>query len=229
MIVAARKPFEEILDILGDAERILVSACNTCVTVCLVGGRREAALLASQLRIHAQEAGREIEVRESALERHCDREFLDALTEDLEWADVMLSTACGVGVNLVADVNPTRRIVPALNTTFFGATDLPGRWREMCGGCGDCVLHKTGGICPVVRCAKSILNGPCGGCQDGKCEVDKDTTCAWQDIIERLDGQGRSPELEVFEPIKDWRASHAGGRRRRIVEEVFAGDAEVSA
>jgi len=197
MIVADRKPFEEILDILGDAERILVSACNTCVTVCLVGGRREAALLASQLRIHAQEAGRTIEVRENSLERHCDREFLDALTEDLEWADVMLSTACGVGVNLVSDVNPTRRIAPAVNTTFLGATDVPGRW-------------------------------PCGGSQEGNCEVDKETPCAWQDIIERLDGQGRSAELEVFEPIKDWRPSHAGGRRRRIVEEVFAGDPEVS-
>ncbi len=226
MIVADRKPLDEILEMVGDANRILVSACNTCVTVCLAGGRREAAILASQIRIHAQEAGRTVEVRENCLERHCDAEFLAELAGELEWADVMVSTACGVGVNLASEVYPAARIVPGLNTSFYGATDAPGRWLEMCGGCGDCVLDRTGGICPIVRCAKSILNGPCGGSQDGKCEVDPDTPCAWQEIIDRLALQGRSAALEAVEPVKDWSTSHSGGRRRRIVDEVFQAEGE---
>ncbi len=225
MIVAERKPFDEILEIVGDAHRVLVCACNTCVTVCHAGGRREVELLASQLRIHAQETEREIEVREHTLERHCDAEFAAELAEHLDWADVMLSMACGVGVNLVAETYPTKRVVPGLNTTFYGATDVPGRWKEMCAGCGDCVLHLTGGICPVVRCAKSILNGPCGGSQDGKCEVDPSVDCAWHQIIERLETQGRAESLAEVRPIKDWSPStHGGWRRSRIVEEIFAGE-----
>jgi hypothetical protein len=227
MIVANRKPLDEITAMLGDARHILVSACNSCVTVCLAGGEREAELLASQLRIQAGESGGEIDVRVNVLERHCDPEFLPALEADLEQVDAMLSMACGCGVNLVAEAHPTRRILPAVNTTFYGASDVPGRWLEVCGGCGDCVLHLTGGICPIVRCAKAILNGPCGGSQDGKCEVDSDTPCAWQEIIDRLEVQGRSTELEVLQPVKDWRVSHSGGRRTRIVEEVFAAEGEV--
>lgn len=227
MIVADRKPLAEIVDMLEGAGKVLVSACNTCVTVCHAGGKREAALLASQLRIYAHGNRWDLEVRENTLERHCDREFLDELREPLEWADAVLSMACGVGVNLASEVYPTARILPSLNTTFLGATDVPGRWLEMCGGCGDCVLHLTGGICPIVRCAKSLLNGPCGGSQDGKCEVERETPCAWQEIIERAVAQGRAHRLEAIQPVKDWRTSGAGGwRRRRIVEEIFAGEGE---
>lgn len=229
MIVADRKSLDDIVGMIGDADKVIVSACNACVTVCLAGGRREAGILASQLRIHAKEHDKDLEVREHSLARHCDAEFLSDLDEELEWADVMISMACGVGVNLASELHPKHRIVPGLNTTFYGATDAPGRWLEMCGGCGDCVLHKTGGICPIVRCAKSILNGPCGGSQDGKCEVDPETPCAWQEIIERLEAQGRGDDLIAVEPAKDWTTSFSGGRRRRVVEEIYEEDEEASA
>ncbi len=222
MITAEMKPFAEIVAMLEGASRVLVAACNTCVTVCHAGGKREAALLASQLRIHARENGLAREVRETVVERHCDAEFVEALAPELEWPEVMLSTACGVGVNYVAECFASKRILPGLNTTFLGATDVPGRWREMCGGCGDCVLHLTGGICPVVRCAKSIQNGPCGGSQEGRCEVDPDVPCAWQEIIDRVTAQGRAASLETVLPLKDWSTSGYGGwRRTRIVEEFF--------
>jgi hypothetical protein len=225
MITADLKPFDQIAEMLTGATRVLVAACNTCVTVCHAGGKREAALLASQLRIHARENGLEREVRETVLERHCDAEFVDTFAPELEWPDVVLSTACGVGVNYVAERFPATRVVPGLNTTFLGATDVPGRWREMCGGCGDCILHLTAGVCPIVRCAKAIQNGPCGGSQDGKCEVDPDVPCAWQEIIERLTTQGRAEALEVVLPTKDWSSSmHGGWRRTRIVEEFFTAE-----
>lgn len=223
MITADMKPFEEIVGMLGDARRVLVASCNTCVTVCHAGGKRQVALLASQLRIHAAENGLEREVREVNLERHCDTEFVELIDEDMQWPDAFLSAACGVGVNFLADRNPSVRILPALNTTFYGATDVPGRWQEMCGGCGNCALDLTAGICPVVRCAKAIWNGPCGGSQDGKCEVSPDVDCAWQLIIERLTLQGRAEALETLLPTRDWSTStHGGWRRTRIVEEFFA-------
>ncbi len=135
MIVADRKPLDEILEMVGDANRILVSACNTCVTVCLAGGRREAAILASQIRIHAQEAGRTVEVRENCLERHCDPEFLAELAGELEWADVMVSTACGVGVNLASGPTPRPASSPAEYELLRGdrrarALARDGVWRS---------------------------------------------------------------------------------------------------
>ena len=65
-----------------------------------------------------------------------------------------------------------RPVMPALDTLFIGVEDTPGYFREVCGQCGHCVLGETAGICPVVSCHKGLMNGPCGGTNNGKCEVD---------------------------------------------------------
>ena len=134
--------------------------------------------------------------------------------------DAIVSIACGVGVNFLSDSGCPIPVLPGLNTTFMGATEDRGLWTERCQGCGQCILARTGGICPVSRCAKRVMNGPCGGSTDGKCEISKDVICAWQLIVERLKALDRFDDYEELSPIKDWSTDRAGGPRKVIREDV---------
>jgi len=220
MIVADQKPLQEIADTIKDAKKVLVVGCGGCVAVCLSGGEHETQILASSLRLKQGVDGQSAEIIETTIERQCDKEFvekLDALSGDV---DCMVSLACGVGVQYLAERYPDKYVVPAQNTTFAGGSMEHGVWEERCGLCGACVLARTGGVCPVIRCAKSILNGPCGGSSNGKCEVSKDTPCAWTLIYEQLKRQGRENTLmQVFE-VKDWSKSRDGGLRKSVREDV---------
>ena len=220
MIIAERKPLAEIEGFLEGYRKILVLGCGTCVTVCMAGGEKEAGILSSMLRMSAQKQGREIEVVEATVERQCDREFLVPLAAKTADVDVVLSMACGVGVNFMNEVFEDAIVLPALNTRFYGTTLAQGVWEERCGGCGDCILPLTAGICPIARCAKSLLNGPCGGSQDGKCEVNEETSCAWQLIYDRMERQGRLEDLETVVPPKDWSHGRDGGPGKIVREDV---------
>jgi ferredoxin len=228
MIVATRKPFEEIKGYANNSETIIVLGCETCVAVCQAGGRKEVEILASELRLAFGNDGKKVEVYEEATIRQCDDEYMDdpLLLDRVRAADIVISMACGVGVqhattffNRVILDKPVK-VVPALNTTFMGANLDVGIWEERCVGCGDCVLEKTGGICPITRCAKSLLNGPCGGSSNGKCEINKETDCAWHLIVERLKALGELDRIKAVEPYKDWRPSHSGGPRRIVREDI---------
>lgn len=214
MIVAERKPLTEIKGMLQGKQRVLVVGCNTCVTICMAGGRKEVAVLASALRL----AGLE-HVGEETVERQCDMEFLAPLTK-LQGYDCLLSTACGIGVQLLGDLFPGLPVYPALNTKFLGVNEDLGCWSERCQSCGDCILDRTGGICPIARCSKSLLNGPCGGSQNGKCEVNGDVDCAWRLIYDRLEARGELDKLETIFLPKDWSHSRDGGPRRIRREDV---------
>jgi hypothetical protein len=109
-------------------------------------------------------------------------------------------------------------VYPALNTTFLGAVERPGYFTEKCQACGNCVLAATGGICPVSRCAKRLLNGPCGGVSNGKCEINRELDCAWCLIVNRLEALGRLDDYEELFPLKDWSKDRAGGPRTFKVE-----------
>jgi len=228
MITAERKPFEEIKESIRDFKKIMVLGCGTCVAVCQAGGEKEAGILASELRLAFGNEGKKVEVSNETVVRQCDDEFMADTTflEKVRETDVIISIACGVGVqhacnffNRAMDGKPIR-VVPGLNTTFMGANIDLGLWEERCIGCGDCVLERTGGICPVTRCAKSLLNGPCGGSSDGKCEISKDTDCAWHLIIERLEALGELERIKPVELYKDWRPSHSGGPRKIVREDL---------
>lgn len=228
MITAERKPFGEIKESVKDFKKIMVLGCGTCVAVCQAGGEKEAAILASELRLAFGNEGEKVEVNEETVVRQCDDEFMadTAFLEKVKEADVIISIACGVGVqhacnffNRAIDGKPIR-VIPGLNTTFMGANIDVGLWEERCLGCGDCILEGTGGICPITRCAKSLLNGPCGGSSDGKCEISKDTDCAWHLIIERLEALGELERIKPVEMYKDWRPSHYGGPRKIVREDL---------
>ncbi len=210
MIVAERKPFDEIKESIKECKNVLILGCGTCVSVCMAGGEKEVEILASQLRMASKLDGTNLEIAEETIQRQCDKEYIEPIVEKAKNYDTVLSMACGAGVQLVSDMLEPMPVTPALNTCFIGVTEAEGVWAERCQACGDCMLDKTGGICPITRCVKGLLNGPCGGSEGGKCEVDPERDCAWHLIIERLDKLGRLDELEAVVPPKDWNVSLTG-------------------
>jgi ferredoxin len=220
MIVAKRKPFNEIEELVSGSKKILVLGCGTCVAVCLAGGEKEVAVLASQLKMALALKDQDAKVDELTIERQCDREFIEEINNkvNVDDYDLILSTACGAGVQLVSDVFDHKVILPALNTTFIGVAEGPGVWTERCRSCSDCVLADTGGICPVTICAKGLVNGPCGGARHGKCEIDPEKDCAWTLIYNRLKKIGRLDRMKQTRPPKKYGADQYPAR---IVHEAY--------
>lgn len=220
MIIADKKPIEEIIEEIKDYNKILILGCNECVTVCEAGGKKEVEILASALRMYFLNKGREVKIDEVTLERQCDHEYLEEIRDVVDQYDSIVSLACGVGVQFTAEQYHSTPIYPGVNTCFLGVTEKRGLWTERCQACGQCVLARTGGICPISRCAKRILNGPCGGSTKGKCEINKEIDCAWQLIIDRLKALGRIDEYEKLFPLKDWSTDRAGGPRKVVREDL---------
>lgn len=218
MIVGEQKPLEEIWEMVRQYKNVTVFGCNTCVAVCHQGGNKEAEILASLLRMKATQEGVRIEFVDSGIERQCEHEFFERTEELIRKSEAVLSLACGIGVQFMATKYPTLPVYPGLNTTFLGDVMKAGHFAEKCHGCGDCVLGLTGGVCPMSRCAKRILNGPCGGSANGKCEISKDVDCAWQLIIDRLEAIGKLENYEKLSAIKDWSKDRSGGPRSFILE-----------
>ncbi|MEE4352408.1 MAG: methylenetetrahydrofolate reductase C-terminal domain-containing protein [Desulfatiglans sp.] len=204
MIVAERKPFDEIKDMLKGYKKVLNVGCGTCVPVCLAGGEKEVAVLNAELDMARKLDKAPIELGAITVERQCDREYLEELDSVIEEYDALLSMACGAGIQFLAERYPEKPVLPAVDTTFIGVNQAVGWYEERCRSCGSCVLGMTGGICPVTMCAKGLYNGPCGGTNQGSCEIDKDQPCAWYMIYERLSKQGRLDEILAITPPADW-------------------------
>ncbi|MCP4537203.1 MAG: hypothetical protein GY832_08645 [Chloroflexi bacterium] len=226
MIVGEQKSLQEIMTLLGDAKKVLVVGCGTCVTVCLAGGEKEVGILASSLRMKSKLDEHALEVDEITVQRQCEWEYLDPLAERLGEYDVILSLACGIGVQAMNEHFADAVTVPGLNTTFLGLPVEQGVWEERCQACGDCVLGLTSGICPIARCSKQLLNGPCGGSQDGVCEIDPDIACAWQLIWERASKLDKMDVLLEVQLPKDWTSSRDGGPRKITREDLMLAEAE---
>ena len=207
MIVAERKPFDEILKLVAPYQRILLVGCGTCVAVCMAGGEKEVEILATELRMRAEMEGRSLHVDEITLTRQCDAEYLDQIEKVARNYDAIVSLACGAGVQHLAGHYDTQVILPALNTRFIGVAKGAGQWDERCRACSDCHLGETGGICPVTLCAKGLLNGPCGGTNHGKCEVNDEQDCAWTLIYRRLDATGRLDFMKAIRAPRDHQKS----------------------
>ena len=220
MIIAERKPFDEIKEMLAGYHKVLILGCGTCTTVCFAGGEKEVGILASELRMARRLEGDPIEIVERTVQRQCEREFNEEVAAEVEEAEVILSLACGIGVQTMNEQFPEKLTLPGLNTKFLGQPTEQGVWDERCLACGDCILGKTAGICPIARCSKSLLNGPCGGSHDGKCEINPEVDCAWQLIYDRLKALGKLDLMMEIEPPKDWSTSHAGGPRKIVREDL---------
>lgn len=220
MIVGQQKPFDEIWGMVKDFKKVLVYGCNTCVAICHAGGEKEAEILASMIRMKAVQDGVDMKVGHAAVMRHCEPEYFEPLMDEVRTYDLVLSTACGVGVNFLAQKIGNIPVYPGINTSFYGAVSKPGEFVELCAGCGNCILHLTGGICPIARCTKSLMNGPCGGTDKGKCEISQEVDCGWYLIVERMKQLGNLDALSEIQPPRDWSTSFHGGPRRIVLEHL---------
>ena len=219
MIVASPKSITELKNLIAGHKRVLFAGCGTCVTVCLAGGEREVGIASYAIRMARKLEGEPLELTQMTIERQCENEFIKDLAEAAAKVDAIVSFGCGVGVQAVAERFPEKPVYAALNTQFMGTLEEQAVWTEKCLGCGDCMLAQFGGICPVTRCAKRLLNGPCGGSTEDHCEVDEDRPCAWQLIYTRLKNIEQLDRLDEVVPAKDWSTSWHGGARKVVRKE----------
>lgn len=213
--ITRTKPFEEVLQSLSRYQRVYLVGCGTCTTIQHTGGKAE--VLAMKEKLEA--AGKRV-TGWMVIPTACDPLAEQALASNLrevESADCILAMPCSFGVQTVA-LYTKKPVYPALDTMFIGKEQNPGYFAEVCTQCGGCVLARTAAICPIVRCAKSLFNGPCGGSVAGKCEVDPNIPCGWQQIIDRLTAQGRLDQLDEIEPLKNWSTGLSGGPRQITLE-----------
>jgi len=220
MIVAEAKPIKEILEMINGLKRVLVVGCKGCVTVCNVGGAKEVAILASAIRIAGKKHHNEVEVGEMTLERQCDPEFIEELKDIINDYEGIISLACGVGPQFISERYPEVKVFPGVNTKFIGGAVEHGIWAERCAGCGTCIIHLFEGMCPIARCSKSLLHGPCGGSSNGKCEISPEVECIWDKIVKKKMENGRLEDLLTLKPPKDWRSARDGGPRKSVREEL---------
>jgi len=218
LIVAEQKPLQEVRHLITPYHRILILGCGTCMTVCGAGSEREVSLIHSILKAAQARSGDATHVfSEYTVKRQCDPEFLDVLVDKVKEVDAILSLGCGVGVQTMAERFPDTPVLPCVNTFFMGAAKEWGVWDERCAACGDCRLADTAGVCPITRCNKGILNGPCAGAKNGKCEANKDMDCAWSLIYQRLERLDQLEKMRRYYPPRNFRTLP---RPRRLVSKI---------
>ena len=220
MVTTAQKPLEEIFAMIRtyrearqprDFLQCLTVGCGGCASICMAGGQREVLGLNEQLTALARSAKVPVRFSSVTVERRCNPQFLEDIDDLVRDCHCLLSCACGAGAQHLGDRYADRPVFPALDTLFLGVDIDTGFYEERCRACRNCVLGQTAGICPLTRCSKGVLNGPCGGTRaDGTCEVGNGLPCAWSSIYERLKDQGRADEILEIRPPKDWRETGQG-------------------
>ena len=231
MVKAKQKPLEEIFALIRgykekrrprDVLKVLTVGCGGCTSVCMAGGQREVLVLNEELTELARREKVPLQLSCVTVERQCNAQFLEDITDLVQNADCILSGACGAGTQNLGDRYPTKPVFPALDTMFIGVDVDVGLYEERCRTCKRCVLGLTGGICPLSRCSKGVLNGPCGGTRsDGECELGGGLRCAWNAIYERLLAQGRVDDMMEIQPPKEWLERGQGVLVQRGFEERY--------
>lgn len=204
MIITKQKNLGELLGYIRKDEKIFLVGCGECSTTCRTGGKDEVLAAKAALEKEGITVTGWTVPNAPCVSAQIRKEFAIHLKEVKE-ADSILVLACGLGAQSVKDNDRFAKIVHiACDTLFMGAVDKEGAFKEKCSACGECVLELTGGICPITLCAKGILNGPCGGMDKGKCEVDRQRDCAWVLIYNELKKQGKLDNLRKIQPPKDY-------------------------
>ena len=207
--ITKQKPLAEVLELLGEMERVFIIGCGTCTTLAHTGGQTEVEAMKEKMR----EAGKEV-TGTLIIPVACDNLTDEAIRQNLpamSQSQGLLIMTCAFGVQTISRFLDIP-VVPALDTLFIGKEMGPGLFQEICLQCGECILGETGGICPVTSCHKGLVNGPCGGTQEGKCEVDRNKDCAWTLIYERLQKQGRLAAMRKFHPAKNYQVEPKPGK-----------------
>jgi len=194
MIMTEKKPIEEIKESLQNSKKVFIIGCGTCATLSQTGGEEQVKEMAKLL------SDKEI-VGTLVPETPCDKRTLKRdlrpASASLKAADAILVLSCGAGVQTVVELTE-KLALPGLNTKFIGMVEHIGAFYQRCLACGDCILDETGGVCPITRCPKGLLNGPCAGHMNEKCEVDREKDCAWVLIYKRMKALGQLDKFRAF-------------------------------
>lgn len=212
MIITAAKVRAELLAALSDKTRLFLVGCGACATVCRSGGEDEVFRLQEELTALGKEITGSMVIEEACHIMRAGRDLRQHQSQ-VEQAEALVVLACGAGVQSLS-ANTDQRVIAGLDSLFLGNVRRLGQYEERCSLCGECLLNETAGICPVTNCAKGILNGPCGGMEEGRCEADRDLDCAWQLIYQRLTRQGRAGVFARTVPPKNWGRIARPGRRQ---------------
>jgi len=209
MLISEQKPIEEILGYLEGDKSIFLVGCKGCAEGWGSGGEKQVAEMKNTL----QEQGKAVS-GSVVVDMLCDSTLtklkLRTYKKEIAAADSILVLTDGAGVQTVAEL-VNKVVHPGCNTLSSGGAHAEWKEAERCLECGDCMLEFTGGLCPIARCSKHLLNGPCGGSQGGKCEVDPDIPCVWQQIVDRLAKLGQLDKLERLVTPKNWSVSLISG------------------
>lgn len=204
MIVTQRKPLEEILNILKDQNKVFLIGCGECSTTCHTGGEKEVLEMKQFLEAQGKKVTGWVIPNAPCIAAQTKTAFAQNMPA-LKDTQAMLVMSCGLGVQSVKENDRLKlEVFPALNSMFGTLMDSKGSFYEVCSNCGECVLDKTGCICPITRCSKGLLNGPCGGVIKGKCEVDRDRDCAWVLIYKELERKGQLDKMRALSAPKDY-------------------------
>jgi ferredoxin len=198
--ITRQKTMDEIQQSLQGLDRVFITGCGTCTTMTKTGGIDQVVEMKEKL----QELGKRI-TGWIVIPTACDDMTEAAIKENEQYihsADAILSMSCALGIHRLS-LNISKPVIPAVDTLFIGVEETPGYFREACAQCGQCLLGETAGICPITACHKGLVNGPCGGTRDGKCEVDKERDCAWTLIYNRLKEQGRLDLMKRYQPPRN--------------------------
>ncbi len=184
MIITKQKELDKILEKLKNRKNIFIVGCAACATKCATGGEDQVQALSVEMSKHGLAI-----LGSMVLDTPCDIRVVKkdlARDDKAQKAESLVLLTCGAGVQAISSVLEDKELVPALDTMFLGTIERLGNFHQFCSLCGDCIIDETGGICPVTRCAKSLVNGPCGGALKGKCEVNSENDCAWITIYDKL-------------------------------------------
>jgi len=211
MIISSQKKTEELLCTLEGKKALFLIGCGACATACKSGGEEEVFRMEDWLIRQGKEVTGSMVIEEACHILRAGRDLRQHKAA-VERADALMVLACGAGVQSIS-VHSPKQVVPALDSLFLGNIRRIGEFEEKCSLCGNCILDETAGVCPVTNCAKGLLNGPCGGMEEGRCEADRELDCAWARIFERLEAQGRAGVFERTVAPKNWSAKGSPGRR----------------
>ena len=205
MIITEQKPLEEILKSLQDYNKVFLVGCGECSTTCKTGGEKELLQIKAALETSGKVVTGWVIPKAPCVAAQVKVEFAKNRKAMME-AQAVLAFSCGLGAQSIKDNNRLEQVViPGCNTVCMGVVDAQGNFFEKCSACGDCVLGITGGVCPVTLCPKGLLNGPCGGVNKGKCEVDKERDCAWVLIYKDLEKRNKLEEFKKIQAPKDYK------------------------
>lgn len=207
--ITRKKSDDEINNLLEGLGRVFIIGCGTCTTLTCTGGEPEVSAMTGYL----SEQGK-IVTGSTVLPVACDNltnEAMNEFKQQIEHSDALVIMSCAFGVQNVSR-QIKKMVIPALDTMFLGKETGVGQYDEICSQCGTCIIGETGGICPVTSCHKGLVNGPCGGTDNGSCEIDSKKDCAWTKIYERLAALGKLDSMRKYQKPRNHQGEPTPGK-----------------